>query len=124
MSLYNRILGDLAEAQKTEWRCFHCDEVFTDRAAAAEHFGPHQYTEPGCKIDIVEYRRMEEINRSHAKEDTELHRALAAKDAQMQTAVRTAEELGYARGLEDAKKHPELLGLMRLGSKSSENPAS
>lgn len=22
-----------------EWRCFHCDEVFTDESLAAEHFG-------------------------------------------------------------------------------------
>lgn len=25
------------------WRCFHCDEVFTTREAAAEHFGDGNY---------------------------------------------------------------------------------
>jgi hypothetical protein len=25
------------------WRCFHCDEIFTDKSAAAEHFGEGNY---------------------------------------------------------------------------------
>jgi hypothetical protein len=30
-------------ADETPWRCFHCDEIFTERAAAAEHFGEGNY---------------------------------------------------------------------------------
>lgn len=36
-----------------EWRCFHCDEVFTTIGAAEEHFGTTEGAEPGCKIDQV-----------------------------------------------------------------------
>src|SRR5262249_49504921 len=43
-----------------------------------------------------------------------LHRALHSLRSEMNSAVRTAEEVGYARGLEDAKKHPETLGLKKL----------
>lgn len=107
------------ELPATHWRCFHCDEVCTDHAAAVEHFGPDRHCDPICKVDRAEYRRMEKRNIEHCLEDTELHRALHAKDAEMQTKVRQAEETGYARGLEDAKKHPEELGLRR----ASEPPA-
>jgi hypothetical protein len=31
-----------------EWRCFHCNEVFTDAAAAKEHFGPDTEWQAGC----------------------------------------------------------------------------
>lgn len=31
-----------------EWRCFHCDEVFTNAEAAAKHFGVAQDHRPGC----------------------------------------------------------------------------
>jgi hypothetical protein len=39
-----------AEANPTTWRCFHCDEVFTDRAEAHEHFGDHPDDSPLCLI--------------------------------------------------------------------------
>lgn len=26
-----------------EWRCFHCNEIFTDKEKAAEHFGSGNY---------------------------------------------------------------------------------
>lgn len=31
------------EIAPESWRCFHCDEVFTTREAAAEHFGNGDY---------------------------------------------------------------------------------
>lgn len=85
------------------WRCFHCDEVFLDADKAQEHFGYSQYSKPGCLINLAEYRRMERVHRAHCAEDTELLRALAAKDAQMRTAVQRAEEEGYARGMADMR---------------------
>lgn len=38
-----------------EWRCFHCDEVFTDESKAREHFGETPATISACqpKDDIV-----------------------------------------------------------------------
>lgn len=102
---------------KCEWRCFHCDEVFIHWIEARNHFG---YTPedgaPSCKTtrgedsDLYRLKRQLELYR---EEDTELHRALAKKDFEMATAVRQAEEKGYAKGLEDAKLYPETLGLQR-----------
>jgi hypothetical protein len=99
-----------------EWRCFHCDDVFTDPTAARNHFGLTGYDIPACKttpsVD-AELFRLRQLVDSYLKEDTELHRALAAKTSEMEAAVRRAEEVGYARGLEDAKRYPETLGLVR-----------
>lgn len=36
------------------WRCFFCDEVFTDRRAAALHFGVDEDCEPACRIKGAE----------------------------------------------------------------------
>jgi hypothetical protein len=97
------------------WTCFHCGEHFPSTLKgerdARLHFGETPAHDPACQIDVRAYRLMEENSRRHFAEDTELHRALQAKDAEMRTAVRQAEEQGYARGLEDAKKYPETLGL-------------
>lgn len=32
-----------AEVSTGPWRCFHCDEEFTDRETAADHFGAGEY---------------------------------------------------------------------------------
>lgn len=37
-----------------EWRCFHCDAVFTDRDRAEDHFGTRQYDAPLCVADQSE----------------------------------------------------------------------
>ena len=46
---------DRAEKERDEasaqWRCFHCDEVFTTREAAAGHFGPDCGCEAWCQIN-------------------------------------------------------------------------
>lgn len=34
-----------------EWRCFHCDEVFTDRLSASAHFGESRQLPPQCVRD-------------------------------------------------------------------------
>lgn len=92
----------LADATADTWRCFHCDEVFTDRAAAREHFGSEQHATPVCQVDGAEYRRMEEAFRRSAAEDTDLHREIRSLQAGHAAALRRAEEEGYARGLADA----------------------
>ena len=94
------------------WRCFHCDEVFTDRASAAAHFGPSIWSDPACTVDASKLRELEAELARYREEDTDLHRALHAKDCKMTRAVQEAEEAGYARGLRDAKRFPAELGLM------------
>ena len=81
------------------WRCFHCDEVFTTVVDAAFHFGYADLEKPACLVDAVELRNMQLELRRHREEDTDLHRALYAKDSEMHQAVRRAEEEGYAKGL-------------------------
>lgn len=36
-------MSTAVESTTETWRCFHCDEVFTTRDAAAEHFGSGNY---------------------------------------------------------------------------------
>lgn len=54
-----------------EWRCFHCDEVFTTSGSAADHFGNYLNSVPGCVIKIqlgdergllIELRKAQEEN--------------------------------------------------------------
>lgn len=87
-----------------EWRCFHCGDSFTDRAAAAEHFGRSEVREPACFVDIAKYREMEAIQERYIEEDTDLHRELARLQNDHAIALRREEEKGYARGLADAAK--------------------
>lgn len=46
---------------------------------------------------------MEENHIRHCMEDSDLHRELYAKNAEMAQAVRRAEESGYAKGVADAQ---------------------
>jgi len=94
----NEGLGPIAQV----WTCFHCGEVCADAEAARLHFGSSQHQQPGCQIDLAEYRRMEEVNRRHCEEDTELHRALHRMECEHRTALVRAEEAGYAKELRDA----------------------
>ncbi len=43
---------------RIEWRCFQCDEVFTDRAKALLHFGLMETVPPRCCIDEERYRQL------------------------------------------------------------------
>jgi hypothetical protein len=92
-------------AAPKEWRCFHCDEVFRDEAAAREHFGsygPRILSEPACQIDAAEYRAMEKRMTDYNAEDADIHRQMARMEHEHKTALRREEEKGYARGLADA----------------------
>lgn len=105
-SIYSRIERSVdayfAASAGAPWRCFHCDEVFTDRAQAAIHFGTHERHHPGCQIDVAEYRRMAQVCESYGEEDAEIHRLMRRQEFEHAAAVRRAEEAGYARGLHDA----------------------
>ncbi len=35
-----------------EWRCFHCNRVFTDYAAAQSHFGKTSTDDPECLREL------------------------------------------------------------------------
>ncbi|KWH57856.1 hypothetical protein [Burkholderia cepacia] len=91
-------------AEGSAWRCFHCDEVFTDAESATLHFGRSERQSPACSIDIAEYRSMEQRMHAYNEEDSELHRTMYRMQAQHQTDLRREEEKGYARGLADGMK--------------------
>jgi hypothetical protein len=87
------------------WRCFHCDEVFTDSEQAALHFGVNQAQKTACQFDVKELRETEALMRRYQEEDTDLHRELYALRSKHQTDLRREEEKGYARGLKDGKAY-------------------
>lgn len=86
------------------WRCFHCDETFTERVAAAEHFGTSQMQEPACQINVTKFREMEALHMRAIQEDTDAVRLMHAMRSDHETALRSEEEKGYARGLRDGMK--------------------
>lgn len=88
-----------------EWRCFHCDEVFTDEHKAREHFGESMCDDPACQIDIVDVRAMQNQLTRYHNEDTDLHREIHKLIAEHAVALRREEEKGYARGIRDVKVH-------------------
>lgn len=128
--LRTMMLG-LAAAREAErnapvsWRCFHCGEVFTDRESAAAHFGVQIdgcADDVACKLNATEgllvkmLREAQMELRQYHEEDNAAFRQFYALGAEHSTAMRREEEKGYSRGLEDAKKHPETLGLMKMNS--------
>lgn len=95
------------------WRCFHCDSVFTDKEQAALHFGVSEHDAPACLINIDHVRWLEEQHRRAVDEDTQALRTVRSMTSDHERLRRSAEEEGYAKGIADARKHPEDLGLMR-----------
>lgn len=86
------------------WRCFHCDEVFTDAEAARLHFGPTSQHKPACQLDVKYLRQLETELERYRAEDTDLHRQLAQQQTAHQFALRRAEEAGYSQGLRDVRQ--------------------
>jgi hypothetical protein len=87
-----------------EWRCFHCGEVFTDREAAALHFGdygPRSYTDAHCLIDAPKLRDMEFQLQRYQEEDGPIHRLMHRQAGEHTQALIRAEEAGYAKALKD-----------------------
>ena len=91
---------DAADSGRVDaWRCFHCDETFTDASSATEHFGASERQNPACQIDIAEYRSMEARMVRYNDEDADIHRQMYGMKNEHQQALRRAEEDGYAKGL-------------------------
>lgn len=98
---------------KKQWRCFFCDEVFTSRDKAAQHFGVFEACEadePACKLmqhqeRFIQYvRGLEEEIRLYQDDNQPLQRAIWDLEATIADKVRTAEEQGYAKAVNDMQK--------------------
>lgn len=105
-----RVLHTAAEqpAKGEAWRCFHCDEHFTDAAAAELHFGKSERETPACQIDggvLAEVRRQEVELGHYREEDSAKDREMARLRSGHEIALRRAEEAGYAKALKDTNYH-------------------
>ena len=100
------------------WRCFHCDEVFTNVAAAREHFGATQGEEPGCILRmqpgdaplLTLIRKLQEelgdVRHQLCEEDSAMARTMYGMRVDHGQALIREEGKGYARGLRDARLYP------------------
>lgn len=90
------------------WRCFHCDEVFTDIEDAAAHF-MLDGDQPACclakvngdlaKVILTQQKELA----AYRNEDTATIREVYGLGAKHFREMRSEEEKGYARGLADGR---------------------
>lgn len=91
---------------RKQWRCFHCDEVFTSHRWAAEHFGADG-DRTACRIKsheghLVTYiRKLEDDLFRLRTDDSDVMRSIMALEAEHRQALIRAEEEGYNRGVRD-----------------------
>lgn len=101
-----------------QWRCFHCDELFTDRDKAREHFGRTEMAHPACTIDAAQFREMESYVQRAREEDTDVMRQRAQMQSDHAIALLREEEKGYALGIAHIRTESKpivdvLIGLVR-----------
>jgi hypothetical protein len=105
-------INTAANGEPVHWRCFHCGDTFgiSQERWAREHFGRRECDEPVCLIRsagegaiLTALRNAQEELDRYRAEDSDLMRVLYAMGGDHQTALRQAEEDGYAKGLRDAR---------------------
>lgn len=95
---------------RRKWRCFHCDDVFTRRQDAVEHFGATEGETPACQIKaheghLIHYIRDLEAQLSrYRQEDSDVMRSIMTLECDQRQALIRAEEDGYAKGLRDGRE--------------------
>jgi hypothetical protein len=91
---------------RKQWRCFHCDEVFTSQRCAGLHFGKDGDM-TACKLKsyeghLVSYiRELEDRIERYQNDDGHVMRSMLALEADHRQAIIRAEEEGYNRGVRD-----------------------
>lgn len=100
-------------SEKREWRCFHCDQVFTSEHCARLHFGADETHYPACQIKgseggLLRALREAEAQLMQAQQDAhdEAGPVLDGwRDAQHRhhRALIAMEETGYERGMADMR---------------------
>lgn len=93
---------------RKQWRCYHCDAVFTNPHEAGIHFGADLARTCACVLPheqhLVEHiRDLERLLESYRTESNHVMRAIMTLEGSHTTALRDEEERGYARGLRDGR---------------------
>lgn len=94
----------------TNWKCFHCGDVFTNPKHAAEHFGQGESDIVACKLKHSEghlvtlIRKLESELSSYRRDDSHILRAWMAKEAEHAQALIREEEKGFSRGVADMRR--------------------
>lgn len=97
--------------RRKTWRCFFCNETFTNPAHAAEHFGVQEGVSdiPACKIKgheghlITYIRKLQAELRRYDEEQDHLTLAWLSMQAEHAEELKRAEDKGYGRGVQDMK---------------------
>lgn len=94
---------------RKQWRCFHCDQVFTSVREAGHHFGAGAAATCACVLPheqhLVEHIRDLQAQLDSFRDDRDLvMRSIMTLEGETAGKVRAAEEKGYARGVEDMKE--------------------
>lgn len=117
-------------SEPVTWRCFHCSFETSDPEEAHAHFGD----DSGDPVLCILWVSMDDAERAHEyqqlvlelnakreeqfvlraeieNESAEGMRLFRELESRVHQDMRRAEEEGYARGLRDAQKYPEELGI-------------
>lgn len=91
---------------RKQWRCFHCDEVFSSRHYAAIHFGADEAATCACVLPheqhlVAHIRDLERQLDGYRAEDSNVMRSIMTLEADHRQALIRAEEEGYNRGVRD-----------------------
>jgi len=96
--------------KQRQWRCFHCDALFTSAKTAAVHFGASEVSKAACQLKdyeehlVVYIRELEARLDGYIAEDSHVMRAIYMMEADHRQALIRAEEQGYNKGVQDARK--------------------
>lgn len=109
--------------QKT-WRCFHCDELFTNPRHAASHFGVEEGTTPGC-VAVLRHGESHLLDRIRDltqqlsrfyEEDGDIMRWQVTKESDHRRALICEEERGYEKGCRDMRAMLEAEGVASVSA--------
>lgn len=67
-----------SQQDRKEWRCFTCDEVFTDEAKARIHFGDYKGDVPTCRMSNLDVCALRMSRDAFSKKAEDAERALSA----------------------------------------------
>jgi hypothetical protein len=108
------------------WRCFHCDEVFTDIDLARGHFSPpYPFNQPTCQTPDLINTIMKVITEQkdqlarYIAEDSDCVRQAYSVGLQAARDIQAANDKGFADGVMEARR--EMAKELRISLKKKED---